>query len=81
MTTPDPEDTLLRQLPAYDVKPARREQIRRRAHAILNERRTSRPLALRLSCVYHRFVEPAVLVTLGFVYLAWTVQETLAIFQ
>lgn len=76
----DPERAL-RQLPAYDVSPSRREQTRRRALDVLNQRRAQHPLAFRASSAYHRFVEPAALVALGLAYLALTVQNTLALFQ
>jgi hypothetical protein len=74
-------DRALRQLPTYDVAASRREQIRGRALDVLNQRRTLHPLVFRASFAYHRFVEPAALVALGFSYLMLTVQNTLAVFQ
>lgn len=79
--TLDPEDNLLRALPAHDVRPRQREHIRRRAHALLTQRRMSHPLAFRVSSAYHRCIEPAALVILGFAYMAMTVRNTLAIYQ
>lgn len=79
--TPDDEERL-RALPAHDVDPALAARVRARAHAILRERReaTSPPSPGWLT-TYHRFVEPALLVALGFTYLAWTVTDTVALFQ
>jgi len=70
-------------LPAHDVAPERSERIRRRAHLLLRERRQrgKPPQGSAWSLSYHRFVEPAVLIGLGLWQLAWTVQDTVALFQ
>jgi hypothetical protein len=79
----NPEEEPLRSLPSYDVDPLLSEHIRRRAHGILSERRRrlSHPIVFWWSTSYHRVVEPAVLVGLGFSYLALMVQDTLAMFH
>ena len=77
------DDSLLRSLPERDVEPRVAERIRRRAHVILREEQrglSHRRGAFWSSC-YHRFVEPAVLIGLGLTYLAWTVHDTVALFQ
>jgi hypothetical protein len=74
-------DDLLRSLPSHDVDPELAEHLRRRAHLILGERerRLDHPIAFRCSTYYHRYMEPAALIALGLCYLAWTVQDTVAI--
>jgi hypothetical protein len=77
----NPDEDLLGHLPSHDMDPALTEQIRRRAHRILGERaqRQSHPIAFWWSVGYHRFVEPVALIALGLGYLAWTVQDTVAL--
>ena len=75
-------DESLRALPAHDVDPELAERVRARAHSILRERRVARePRGSWWGNGYPRFVEPALLVALGFSYLAWTVTDTVALFQ
>ena len=76
----DEADRLLGSLSVHDVAPERAQQIRRDIHVLLRQRAQpqARPPWL-LS--YHRFVEPAVLIGLGLWQLAWTVQDTLALFH
>jgi hypothetical protein len=80
-------------LPAHDVAPERAERIRQQAHLLLRERRQhgqeqsgqqqsgKRYGSSAWSSSYHRFVEPAVLIGLGLWQLAWTVQDTVALFH
>jgi hypothetical protein len=77
----NPDEDLLANLPSHDVDPQRAERIRHRAHAILGERarRQSHPIAFWVSTGYHRVVEPVALIALGLGYLAWTVQDTVAL--
>lgn len=75
------EDELLDSLPAHDVAPERAERIRRHAHVLLRERRQQVKQGSSWSLSYHRFVEPAVLIGLGLWQLAWTVQDTVALFH
>jgi hypothetical protein len=79
----NPDEDLFDHLPSHDTDPELAEQIRRRAHRILGERahRLSHPIVFWLSTGYHRFVEPVALIALGLGYLAWTVQDTVALFQ
>jgi hypothetical protein len=74
---------LAEDLPAYDVGPAHAEQIRRRAHAILqgHQRRLAHPQRARLSNCYHQIIEPAVLIGMGLCFLLWTVHDTVAMFR
>jgi hypothetical protein len=75
------DEDLLARLSSHDVNPQRAERIRQRAHRVLGERarRRSHPIAVWLSSGYHRIVEPAALIALGLGYLAWTVQDTVAL--
>jgi hypothetical protein len=75
------DDDRLRSLPCYDVAPRAAGEIRRRAHVLLRqqEQRLKHPAAFWWATCYHRVVEPALLLGLGFVYLAWTVRETVAL--
>jgi hypothetical protein len=75
------EDDLLRSLPSHDVAPRAADEIRRRAHVLLRqqEQRLKHPAAVWWTTCYHRVVEPALLIGLGLSYLAWTVQETVAL--
>lgn len=75
-------DDLLARLPQHDVAPERSQSIRRRAHLLLHQRRLhgSQPSSPGWLRSYHRFVEPAVLIGLGLWQLAWTVQDTVALF-
>lgn len=75
------EDDPLRNLPCYDVSPHAAGEIQRRAHVLLREReqRSKHPAAAWWATCYHRVVEPALLIGLGLGYLAWTVQETVAL--
>lgn len=77
------DDDILARLPSHDVDPAVSEGIRRHAHLILRERvgLERRPAAFGLSAYYHRFIEPAALIALGLGYLAWTVRDTVVLFQ
>lgn len=77
--TPTPDDQL-RQLPAHDVDPARAEQLRRRAHAILLARARVSKSSIWAG-YYHRFVEPAALLALGLGFLLSSVQATMALFE
>lgn len=73
----------LASLPAHDVAAGRAEQIRRRAHLALREGQrhgAQRPIRA-WQRTYHQLVEPAVLIALGLWQLAWTVQDTLALFH
>jgi hypothetical protein len=80
---PPQEDDLLDSLPAHDVAPERAERIRRHAHVLLREgrQRVKQAEASGWALSYHRFVEPAVLIGLGLWQLAWTVQDTVALFH
>jgi hypothetical protein len=80
---PPREVDLIGSLPAHDVAPERAERIRRQAHMLLRERRQrgKQQGGSAWSLSYHRFVEPAVLIGLGLWQLAWTVQDTLALFH
>lgn len=75
----DEEDLLLR-LPTHDVAPALAETIRGRAHQLLRQRREPRRSSPGWEGSYHRLVEPALLIGLGLWQLAWTVQDTVALF-
>lgn len=66
------DDDLLRrlaELPCADVDPARAEQIRFRAHAELEA--GSHSWVSRAEWVYNRVLEPALVIGVGGVYLAW----------
>jgi hypothetical protein len=69
--------------PVYDVAPERAERIRQAAHVLLRKNRQvdRQPAGSAWSRSYHRFVEPAVLIGLGLWQLAWTVQDTVALFR
>jgi hypothetical protein len=77
------EDELLDSLPAHDVAPERADRIRRHAHVLLRERRHRLKQAggSGWALSYYRFVEPALLIGLGLWQLAWTVQDTVALFH
>jgi hypothetical protein len=77
------EDDLLRSLASHDVAPQRAEHIRRRGHALLRERerRQNHPLAAWWSSCYGRYLEPAALIAFGLCYVAWTVQDAVAMFH
>lgn len=78
---PEHEDGLAR-LPAHDVGPERAERIRHQAHLLLHQhQRRKRPQpSSGWVHSYHRFVEPAVLIGLGLWQLAWTLQDTVALY-
>jgi hypothetical protein len=78
---PPKEGDLLDSLPAHDVAPERAERIRRHAHVLLRERRQQVKQGSGWALSYHRFVEPALLIGLGLWQLAWTVQDTVALFH
>lgn len=73
------EEDPLRSLPTPDIDAEAAERIRRRAHAILGAR-ANRANAGGWPRVYYQFVEPAVLIGLSLVFLAWTVQDTVALY-
>lgn len=79
--TPSPEDTLLRELPSHDVDPALAERLRTRAHAAVLEHAVARRQASGWAGYYHRFVEPAALLALGFGYLVSSFRATILLFQ
>jgi hypothetical protein len=68
------DDDLFRALPAADVSPARSEQIRRRAHAILRfEKRAPAGSGARR---HHAVIEPLLLLGLGLWQVAWAARFT-----
>lgn len=73
-------DDLLARLPTHDVAPEVAERIRGRAHLLLRQRREEQRPSPGWLQSYQRFVEPAVLIGLGLWQLAWTVQDTVALF-
>jgi hypothetical protein len=80
--TPDEKDAVFGSLPDHDLAPERAERIRQRAHTVLRQHRLRlRQPGAGWGRSYHRFVEPAVLIGLGLWQLAWTVQDTLALFH
>ena len=77
----DDED-LLASLPTHDVAPARAERIRQQAHQLLRRSKAARqPRSSGWAASYHRILEPAVIIGLGLWQLAWTFQDTVALFH
>jgi hypothetical protein len=76
MNTEDP----LRRLRSLDIDAEGAERIRRRAHAILGARANDANPGSAWSRLYHQLVEPAVLIGMALVFLAWTVQDTVALY-
>jgi len=74
------EEDPLRSLRSLDIEPEGAERIRRRAHAILGARANDANAGRAWSRVYHQLVEPAVLIGMALVFLAWTVQDTVALY-
>jgi hypothetical protein len=77
MTT---EEELLRNLHSPDIDVEAVERIRRQAHAILGARANRANAGRAWSKIYFQLVEPAVLIGLSLVFLAWTVQDTVALY-
>lgn len=77
------EESLLGGLPVHDLAPERAERIRRQAHVVLRQRQqhASQQPSAGWGLSFQRFVEPAVLIGLGLWQLAWTVQDTVALFH
>jgi hypothetical protein len=75
-----PEDPLS-SLRTHDMDARAAERLLRRMRAVarVEDRRRTHPRSAWLSLWYHRAVEPALLVGLGFVYLVWTVHGTIAV--
>lgn len=73
----DRVERALGELPARDVDPWRREQIRRKAHAeLLRQAELSRrPWLARLSVAYDRVLEPVFVASVSCAYLAWAFQQ------
>jgi hypothetical protein len=74
------KEDLLRDLRSPDIDPEGVERIRRKAHAILDARAGRANAGRAWSRIYFQLVEPAVLISLSLVFLAWTVQDTIALY-
>jgi len=85
--SPEPKDDqildALGRLPARDVDPWRREQLRRRALAELKRQSelARRPWLAGLTRAYDRVLEPVFVATITCAYLAWAIQRVNELLQ
>jgi hypothetical protein len=73
-------ELLLEGLPSLDITPARAEQLRRRAHAILRAEQASPPVG-SFAHRYQRTIEPVLLIGLAGWQMLWAVHGTWQLFQ
>jgi len=84
MTTWEPEDEVAEDLSAlrvYDASPERVEQTRARCVAVLTARREAEQARAGRAAPWRAWLEPALVLGLGAVYLAEAVTRALAVYR
>jgi len=81
MTRDDDPFERLAALPAHDIDAYRADQIRRRAHAALDEARRASPGWAAALQLFHTRVAPAAVAVLSVAYLGWALYIVVSLYR